>query len=176
MAKAVFEVRIESRDGSSDDHFSPFGLDEVFMLFTAHSGGELLAVSKAASGGELSRLMLALEVVLAGSYPLGTYVFDEVDAGVGGKAALEVGRRLRKLAMNSQVIVVTHLPQVALWADNHILVEKDSNGLLSSTSIKSLSDQEREIEIARMLSGIEESEHAQDHARELLNLRFSDVG
>jgi DNA repair protein RecN (Recombination protein N) len=176
MAKAVFEVRIESRDGGSDDHFSPFGLDEVFMLFTAHSGGELLPVSKAASGGELSRLMLALEVVLAGSYPLGTYVFDEVDAGVGGKAALEVGRRLRKLAMNSQVIVVTHLPQVALWADNHILVEKDSNGLLSSTSIKSLSDQEREIEIARMLSGIEESEHAQDHARELLNLRFSDVG
>ncbi|MFM7355524.1 MAG: DNA repair protein RecN, partial [Actinomycetota bacterium] len=78
--------------------------------------------------------------------------------------------------INSQVIVVTHLPQVALWADNHILVEKDSNGLLSSTSIKSLSDQEREIEIARMLSGIEESEHAQDHARELLNLRFSDVG
>ena len=176
MAKAVFEVRIESRDGGSDDHFSPFGLDEVFMLFTAHSGRELLPVSKAASGGELSRLMLALEVVLAGSYPLGTYVFDEVDAGVGGKAALEVGRRLRKLAMNSQVIVVTHLPQVALWADNHILVEKDSNGLLSSTSIKSLSDQEREIEIARMLSGIEESEHAQDHARELLNLRFSDVG
>jgi DNA repair protein RecN (Recombination protein N) len=176
MAKAVFEVRVESKDGKSDDHFSPFGLDEVFMLFTAHSGGELLAVSKAASGGELSRLMLALEVVLAGSYPLGTYVFDEVDAGVGGKAALEVGRRLRKLAMNSQVIVVTHLPQVALWADNHILVEKDSNGLLSSTSIKSLSNQEREIEIARMLSGIEESEHAQDHARELLNLRFSDVG
>ena len=107
---------------------------------------------------------------------IGTYIFDEVDAGVGGKAALEVGKRLRKLAMNSQVIVVTHLPQVALWADNHILVEKDSNGLLSSTSIKSLSDQEREIEIARMLSGIEESEHAQDHARELLNLRFSDVG
>ena len=176
MAKAVFEVRVESKDGNSDDHFSPFGLDEVFMLFNAHSGGELLAVSKAASGGELSRLMLALEVVLAGSYPLGTYVFDEVDAGVGGKAALEVGKRLRKLAMNSQVIVVTHLPQVALWADNHILVEKDSNGLLSSTSIKSLSDQEREIEIARMLSGIEESEHAQDHARELLNLRFSDVG
>ena len=176
MAKAVFEVRVESKDGNSDDHFSLFGLDEVFMLFTAHSGGELLAVSKAASGGELSRLMLALEVVLAGSYPLGTYVFDEVDAGVGGKAALEVGKRLRKLAMNSQVIVVTHLPQVALWADNHILVEKDSNGLLSSTSIKSLSDQEREIEIARMLSGIEESEHAQDHARELLNLRFSDVG
>jgi DNA repair protein RecN (Recombination protein N) len=176
MAKAIFEVRVESRDGSSDDHFTVFGLDEVFMLFTAHSGGELLAVSKAASGGELSRLMLALEVVLAGSYPLGTYVFDEVDAGVGGKAALEVGKRLRKLAMNSQVIVVTHLPQVALWADNHILVEKDSNGLLSSTSIKSLSDQEREIEIARMLSGIEESEHAQEHARELLNLRFSDVG
>jgi len=176
MAKAIFEVRIESRDGNSDDDFTPFGLDEVSLLFTAHRGGELLAVSKVASGGELSRLMLALEVVLAGSYPLGTYVFDEVDSGVAGKAALEVGKRLRRLAENSQVIVVTHLPQVALWADNHIFVEKDSNGLLSSTSIKSLSDQERELEIARMLSGIEKSEHAQEHARELLNLRFSDVG
>jgi len=104
---------------------------------------------------------------------LGTYVFDEVDAGVGGKAALEVGRRLRKLANTSQVIVVTHLPQVALWADNHIVVEKDDSGMVTESTIRRISDSDREREIARMLSGVDGSEHAQEHARELLNLRIS---
>jgi len=144
------------------------------MLFTAHGGGDLLPIAKAASGGELSRLMLAIEVVIAQNYPLGTYVFDEVDAGVGGKAALEVGRRLRELSKSAQVIVVTHLAQVAIWADNQIVVEKDLSGSVTESTIRTLREDEREREIARMLSGVEDSEHAQEHARELLNLRLSE--
>ena len=173
MPKAKFKVDVSSHDTNKDESFSPWGVDEVTMLFTSHNGGDLLPISKAASGGELSRLMLAIEVVIAERYPVGTYVFDEVDAGVGGKAALDVGRRLRHLADSAQVIVVTHLPQVALWADNHIVVEKDVSGAVTESTIRRISDHDREREIARMLSGVEGSEHAQEHARELLNLRIT---
>jgi DNA repair protein RecN (Recombination protein N) len=114
--------------------------------------------------------MLALEVVVAATSPKGTYLFDEVDAGIGGKAALEVGKRLKKLAQHAQIIVVTHLPQVAIWADNHLRVVKDSSGSITESSISKVVEAEREVEIARMLSGLEESEHAQEHARELLDL------
>ena len=93
---------------------------KVLMRFTAHNEGELLPISKAASGGELSRLMLALEVVVAETSPMGTYLFDEIDSGIGGKAALEVGRRLNNFAEKSQIIVVTHLAQVAIWGNNHL--------------------------------------------------------
>jgi DNA repair protein RecN (Recombination protein N) len=118
--------------------------------------------------------MLALEVAIAEQYQLGSYVFDEVDAGVGGKAALEVGRRLWKLSQSAQVIVVTHLAQVALWADNHIVIEKDISGSVTESTIRRITDHDREVEIARMLSGVEESEHAQEHARELLDLRVKE--
>jgi len=174
MPKAIVKVEIQSRPGANDSDFTNFGLDEVAMLFTSHEGGDLLSISKAASGGELSRLMLAIEVVIAQNYPLGTYVFDEVDAGVGGKAALDVGRRLRELSKSAQVIVVTHLAQVAIWADNQIIVEKDLSGSVTESTIRSLREDEREREIARMLSGVEDSEHAQEHARELLNLRLTE--
>lgn len=173
MPKARLSVAVHSRSGQTDSDFQSFGLDEVQILFSAHSGGDLLPVSKAASGGELSRLMLGIEVVVAHSYPVGTYIFDEVDAGVGGKAALDVGRRLKALAEEAQVIVVTHLPQVAIWADHHIKVEKNSDGAVTESSIRAITDSERELEIARMLSGVEGSEHAQEHARELLNLRLA---
>lgn len=173
MPKAKLSVAVNSRSGSSDSDFQNFGLDEIQILFSAHNGGDLLPIAKAASGGELSRLMLGIEVVIAHNYPVGTYIFDEVDAGVGGKAALEVGRRLKALANEAQVIVVTHLPQVAIWADHHIKVEKNSEGAVTESSIRAISYQERELEIARMLSGVEGSEHAQEHARELLNLRLS---
>ena len=174
MPKASFEVKITNRNGEHDEDFLPTGLDDVSMLFTSHGAGELLPIAKAASGGELSRLMLALEVAIAENYPLGSYVFDEVDAGVGGKAALEVGRRLWKLSQSSQVIVVTHLAQVALWADNHIVIEKDISGAVTESTIRRITDHDREVEIARMLSGVEDSEHAQEHARELLNLRITE--
>ncbi|MEY3714516.1 MAG: hypothetical protein RJB59_319 [Actinomycetota bacterium] len=173
MPKARLSVTVNSRTGQSDSDFQSFGLDEIQILFSAHSGGDLLPIAKAASGGELSRLMLGIEVVIAHSYPVGTYIFDEVDAGVGGKAALDVGRRLKRLAGEAQVIVVTHLPQVAIWADHHIKVEKNNEGAVTESSIRAISESERQLEIARMLSGVEGSEHAQEHARELLNLRLA---
>jgi DNA repair protein RecN (Recombination protein N) len=97
-------------------------------------------------------------------------LFDEIDSGIGGKAALEVGRRLKRLSKNAQIIVVTHLPQVAIWADNHLRVLKDSSGSITESSVSIIDRGERESEIARMLSGLEDSEHAQEHARELLDL------
>jgi DNA repair protein RecN (Recombination protein N) len=112
--------------------------------------------------------MLALEVVIAEAEPIGTYIFDEVDAGVGGKAAVEVGRRLSKLSKSAQVIVITHLAQVAAWADNHLVVKKSENGLVTQSDVIEVSANERKIEIARMLSGQEDSQTAQEHAGELL--------
>ena len=169
MPSAEFKVDAVRND-DEDVSFTDWGIDRVEMLFSSHNGGAFLPISKSASGGELSRVMLALEVVVASKFPLGTYLFDEVDAGIGGKAALEVGKRLKKLAENAQVIVVTHLPQVAIWADRHLLVVKDSNGAITQSSISVLTDTDLESEIARMLSGLEDSEHAQEHARELLDL------
>ena len=114
--------------------------------------------------------MLALEVVIAEKEPVGTYIFDEVDAGVGGKAAIEVGRRLSKLAQTAQVIVVTHLAQVAAWADHHLVVKKSENGLVTQSDVQTISQVERLPEIARMLSGQEDSKTAQQHAKELIQL------
>jgi DNA repair protein RecN (Recombination protein N) len=177
MPKALFKCRLSEIHALGDEsevvssaRLNRFGNDEIEMLFSAHAGGELLAISKAASGGELSRLMLALEVVVAATSPRGTYLFDEIDAGIGGKAALEVGRRLKQLSQTAQVIVVTHLPQVAIWGSSHLRVLKDSNGSITETSVTRVEGSERESEIARMLSGLEDSEHAQEHARELLDL------
>lgn len=169
---SVTEVEVSQSKGSltPPSKFTQYGLNEIEMLFSAHSGGELLPISKAASGGELSRLMLALEVVVAATSPRGTYLFDEIDAGIGGKTALEVGRRLKRLSQSAQIIVVTHLPQVAIWADNHLRVLKDSSGSITESSVSIIDREERESEIARMLSGLEDSEHAQEHARELLDL------
>jgi DNA repair protein RecN (Recombination protein N) len=121
----------------------------------------------------MSRIMLALEVVIAKTHPVGTYIFDEVDAGVGGKAAIEVGRRLHLLAQTVQVIVVTHLPQVAAWADTHFRVEKRSDGSIVESGVEKLSDAQRVEEIARMLAGLEESTSALEHAAELLAMRGS---
>ena len=175
MPSGRFSITVTSASLTQDTDFKEHGVDEIEMLFTSH-GGDLLPISKAASGGELSRLLLAIEVTIAGREERGCYVFDEVDAGIGGKAALEVGRRLRKLAQHAQVIVVTHLPQVALWADHHIVITKDESGSITTSSLRVVDGQDRESEIARMLSGLEDSEHAQDHARELLQLRKVESG
>jgi DNA repair protein RecN (Recombination protein N) len=141
------------------------------MLLQTHKDGPLVQVAKGASGGELSRVMLALEVVLAQSEPVGTYVFDEVDAGVGGKAAVEVGRRLRQLSQFAQVIVVTHLPQVAAWADSHFVVKKNDDGAVSQSDVVKVTGDARVEEIARMLAGQEDSLSAKEHAAELLSMR-----
>ena len=154
-----------------ESDFTQAGCDEVSISIKAHATAAKVAIGKGASGGEMSRIMLALEVVIAKSQPVGTYIFDEVDAGVGGKAAIEVGRRLHLLAESAQVIVVTHLPQVAAWADTHFRVEKRSDGLIVESGVEKLSESARVEEIARMLAGLEESSSALEHAAELLSMR-----
>jgi DNA repair protein RecN (Recombination protein N) len=146
----------------------PYGADDVEIRLASNPGAPALPLHKGASGGELSRVMLAIEVVFAGADPVPTFVFDEVDAGVGGKAAVEIGRRLAKLARLAQVIVVTHLPQVAAFADNHLVVAKSSDGSITSTSVTRLDHEARVRELSRMLAGLEDSEFGQAHAAELL--------
>ncbi|WP_434811827.1 DNA repair protein RecN [Microbacterium sp. bgisy189] len=146
------------------------GRDEVTLLLAPHPGAQPRSVAKGASGGELSRVMLAIEVVIAGVDPVPTFVFDEVDAGIGGAAAIEVGRRLARLADRSQVIAVTHLAQVAAFANNHLTVVKSSDGSVTASSVRSLEGADREAEMARLLSGMTDSEAALVHARELIEL------
>lgn len=156
-------------DGKKTLICSPTGSDAVTFLLTPHTGATPLPINKGASGGELSRIMLAIEVVLAGRSSVPTYIFDEVDAGVGGKAAVEVGRRLALLARHAQVLVVTHLPQVAAWADTHYSIRKNSSETVTSSDLALLSESERTNELARMMAGREESSLAQEHAQELLD-------
>jgi len=170
MPNAKVIVSVSQSDETLPKNYSATGLDEVNFLFTSHIEGKALLLSKGASGGELSRVMLAVEVVLAKNSPVGTYIFDEVDAGVGGKAAVEVGKRLALLAKNSQVIVVTHLAQVATWADNHLVVTKSDSGSVTQSNIIEVTGTERRKEIARLLSGQDESISAQEHAGELLDM------
>ena len=170
MPNAKVIVSVSQSDETQPKNYSATGLDEVNFLFTSHIEGKALLLSKGASGGELSRVMLAVEVVLARNSPVGTYIFDDVDAGVGGKAAVEVGKRLALLAKNSQVIVVTHLAQVATWADNHLVVTKSDSGSVTQSNIIEVTGTERRKEIARLLSGQDESISAQEHAGELLDM------
>ena len=148
--------------------YGPHGADDVEIKLAAHQGAPPLPLHKGASGGELSRVMLGIEVVFAGADPVPTFVFDEVDAGVGGKAAVEIGRRLARLARLAQVIVVTHLPQVAAFADTHLVVEKASDGSVISSGITRLDEPGRVKELSRMLAGLENSEFGRAHATELL--------
>ena len=150
--------------------FGASGVDEVEFLLAANTGSEPRPLNKGASGGELSRVMLALEVALAGTSPVPTFVFDEVDAGVGGTAAVEVGRRLARLARDAQVLVVTHLPQVAAYADRHVVVAKSHDGSVTSSGLTVLGAAERERELSRMLAGLADSDTALAHARELLEV------
>ena len=149
--------------------FTASGVDEVELLLAANNGSEPRPLHKGASGGELSRVMLALEVSLAGTSPVPTFVFDEVDAGVGGRAAVEIGRRLAQLAQSAQVLVVTHLPQVAAYADRHVVVSKSSDGSVTTSGLTVLGPEERERELSRMFAGMDESDTALAHARELLD-------
>ncbi len=137
-------------------------------MLQPHPDAPRLALHKGASGGELSRVMLALEVSLAGSAPVPTLIFDEVDAGVGGRAATEVGRRLARLARRHQVIVVTHLAQVAAYADTHVVIDKPSGQRgVTKSDVRVVSGEERLVELARMLAGTD-SATAREHADELL--------
>ncbi|WP_184539107.1 DNA repair protein RecN [Micromonospora polyrhachis] len=146
----------------------PDGADEVELRLLAHPGAPALPLQRGASGGELSRVMLAIEVVFAGSGGPPTLVFDEVDSGVGGQAAVEIGRRLARLARTHQVLVVTHLPQVAAFADRHLVVAKDTGGAVTTSGVRVVEDTERARELARMLAGLPDSDLGIAHAEELL--------
>lgn len=182
MPDATFEVSVSSRDdpdGLDVDGrrvgYGPDGADDVSFLLAPHRGATPAPIGQGASGGELSRVMLALEVAVAGTAPAPTMVFDEVDAGVGGKAAVEVGRRLLRLSRHTQVIVVTHLPQVAAFADSQIVVAKGDDGRITSSSVELVTGETRRREIARMLAGQDASAHALAHADELLALGAAEV-
>ena len=185
MAQATVEVAVLPRLAEPDDsvaldvdgqrlHAGREGVDDVELRLTPHPGSPALPVNKGASGGELSRVMLALEVVLSHADPVPTLVFDEVDAGVGGRAAVEVGRRLARLARSHQVIVVTHLPQVAAYADRHMVVNKVAEGGLTSSGVKVLDESERVVELARMLAGLDFTYTGRAHAEELLDAARND--
>lgn len=173
MPHATFVAQVSSAnyEAPKESDFTSTGCDEITMYIQGHKDAPLVALAKGASGGEMSRVMLALEVVIATTHPIGTYVFDEVDAGVGGKAAIEVGKRLHQLARHAQVIVVTHLPQVAAWADSHFVVTKNNDGTVSQSDVVRVEGEERIEEIARMLAGFENSASAREHATELLSLK-----
>ena len=163
MASARLVVEVQDRS-----EYSNSGKDQVSILLQPHPGSEPLPLAKGGSGGELSRVMLAIEVVIAANDPVPTFIFDEVDAGVGGASAIEIGRRLARLSRNAQVIVVTHLAQVAAFATNHLRVLKDNEGVVSATSIQQLEGEQRIVEMARLLSGLTDSESGLAHARELI--------
>ncbi|TFC88921.1 DNA repair protein RecN [Cryobacterium sp. TMT1-21] len=168
MPNAALVVEVDSRA-----EISLTGRDLVKILLRPHAGAEPRSLARGASGGELSRVMLAIEVVINATDPVATFVFDEVDAGVGGAAAIEIGRRLARLAETAQVIVVTHLAQVAAFAGNHLSVVKDSDGSVTASSVRQLQGDERAAEMARLLSGLPDSESGLEHARELMNLAHS---
>ncbi|GIH19243.1 DNA repair protein RecN [Rugosimonospora africana] len=146
----------------------PDGADDIELRLLAHPGAPALPLQKGASGGELSRVMLAIEVVFAGAGGPPTLVFDEVDSGVGGQAAVEIGRRLARLARAHQVLVVTHLPQVAAFADQHLVVAKDTGGAVTTSGVHAVESTERARELARMLAGLPDSDLGIAHAEELL--------
>jgi DNA repair protein RecN (Recombination protein N) len=167
---AMKSARVSFSIDSHPDDPGPEGIDQVALLLAAHPGAPARPVHKGASGGELSRVMLAIEVVFAGADPVPVMVFDEVDAGVGGQAAGEIGRRLARLAGRHQVVVVTHLAQVAAFADTHLVVDKspDAGAGVTATDIRAVEGEDRVRELARMLSGLADSDTGQAHARELL--------
>ena len=166
-ALAMPQARIEFALVATDE-VGPHGAEQVQLLFAANAGSPPAPLGKVASGGELSRVRLALEVVLAGHAEGHTFVFDEVDAGIGGAVALEVGRRLAQLAAHAQVLVVTHLAQVAAFADQQFVVVKQSDGEVTSSGVAEVTGAEREAELARMMGGMQHTTSAQEHARELL--------
>lgn len=184
MPNADFKVRIETSEdqaglkikvdkNETHLHFDNFGVDQISFEFSANPGQPLRPISKVASGGEMSRIMLAIELVFSKSGTSKTMIFDEVDAGIGGAAAIEVGKRLKALAKNHQIVVVTHLPQVAAFADKHLKVEKSASGNVTTSSVIELDNGARVTEIARMMAGIQDSASALEHARELLGMSQS---
>jgi len=171
MPKARFATRFLDRDtapGGADPPFSPSGIDRVEFVLSANPGEDLKPLARIASGGELSRILLALKGILSHQDDAETLIFDEVDAGIGGRTAELVGLQLKRLAKHQQVICITHLPQIACYGDHHFKVAKESGGNTTQTTIQLLDRDERVEELSRMLGGITISDKTRDHAREML--------
>ena len=173
---AMPDARIVIDVESNLDQLRAHGADEVQVSLVPHPGASPRPIGKGASGGELSRLALAFEVALAEQTPTPTMVFDEIDSGIGGAVAVEVGKRLARLAQCTQVIVVTHLPQVAAFADRHLVVSKDTDGVVTSADVRETAGDDRVKELVRMLSGLEDSSTGAAHAQELLDVAAQERG
>lgn len=163
MEKAKFSVNIEN-----DESFYDNGMDKVEFLISTNPGEPLKPLVKIASGGELSRVMLAIKSILADTDGVDTLIFDEIDTGVSGKAAMSIARKLSQIGKNKQVLCITHLPQLTSAADNHYLIQKDTDGDMASTTLKELDDEGRELELARIIDGGEVTELALSHAKQML--------
>lgn len=179
MPHAGFFVNFQKEISGPDEsfaNFGPKGTDEIEFYLSANAGEEPKPLNRIASGGELSRIVLALKNVLSQNGSVGTVVFDEVDSGIGGATAEIVGRKLKDLAANHQVICITHLPQIASFGGNHLLVQKRIAGGRTITTVEKLSDDQKIEEISRMLGGVDLTETTRDHAREMLgSARAKDV-
>ncbi len=169
MEKSKFNVNIETSDS-----FYENGMDKVEFLISTNPGEPLKPLVKIASGGELSRVMLAIKSILADSDGVDTLIFDEIDTGVSGRAAMSIAKKLSVIGKNKQVICITHLPQLTAAADNHYLIKKDTDGEMASTTLEELDDNGREIELARIIDGGEVSELALSHAKEMLKTARAD--
>ncbi|MEE8395494.1 MAG: DNA repair protein RecN, partial [bacterium] len=171
MEKATFETRINplfGQDGKTPHH-TPDGKARLEFLLTTNPGQDLRPLFRIASGGELSRTMLAMKTILARNDPARTLIFDEVDAGIGGALAEKVAHKLRKLGKTHQVLCVTHLPQIAALGGKHLLVSKKTEQRETFTEVALLSDQEQVKEVARLLSGLEVSGHTLASAEEMVS-------
>lgn len=163
MEKSIFKVNVETGDDFYDN-----GMDKIEFLITTNPGEPLKPLVKVASGGELSRVMLAIKSVIADSDEVDTLIFDEIDTGVSGKAAMSIAKKLAQIGKGKQVICITHLPQLASMADNHYLILKNTDGEMASTTLEELNDEGREKELARIIDGGEVTDLALNHARQML--------
>ncbi|MCI8979119.1 MAG: DNA repair protein RecN, partial [Clostridia bacterium] len=163
MERSKFKVNIET-----SDEFYENGMDRVEFLISTNPGEPLKPLVKIASGGELSRVMLAIKSILADSDNVDTLIFDEIDTGVSGRAAMSIAKKLSEIGRGKQVICITHLPQLTAAADNHYLIQKNTEGEMASTTLTELDGEQREIELARIIDGGEVTELALSHAREML--------
>jgi DNA repair protein RecN (Recombination protein N) len=168
MAGARFQVVFRERT-EAEERYMPTGIDDIVFYLSANPGEALKPLYHVASGGELSRVVLAMKKVLAGMGFAGTIVFDEVDSGIGGATAQIVGEKIREVALRHQVLCITHLPQIACFADRHYRVAKHLKGDKTITCVDLLSDEERMEELARMLGGVDVTETTRRHAREMLS-------
>jgi len=165
-----FEVSVKQKSGSDiEQNCGPYGKDDIEFLISANPGTPPLPLAKIASGGELSRVMLALKTIFAQSDSVETLIFDEIDTGIGGEVAVAVGAHMKKLAKNRQIFCITHLASIAVYADNQIKIEKSVSGEITSSNVYIVEGEERVSEIARMLSGDSDTAQSLEHARSLLS-------